>query len=222
MAFDPWNEGDPASGDPAGTLWDDIQKFKVQVRERLAGVFSDWSTATDRLTAIKLCVNAVSGFTVRDATDANDYFIINKDGFPVFKKPVIVHLHRLGAATDAFAANPVLFPGNPTETLDFAAMHTANWRVTIPAGMTGIYKVKATVNISGGAIDSWGIQIRKNGASVGPIGYSYLNAATFEYTTCIVDTVLALTAADYIEPFIVSGGGTGSVGDMQFYVERIN
>ena len=50
MAFEPWDESDPDPTDPAGTIWDDIQQFKRQVRERFIGMFSDWSTATARLT----------------------------------------------------------------------------------------------------------------------------------------------------------------------------
>lgn len=225
MAYEPWNELDPAGTDAAGTLWDDIRQFKRQVRERLIGVFSDWSTATDRLTAVKICVDGTTGLKFRNSTDASDYASIDQNGFPLFNKPVFIHMHRLGlAANNITYAGATIFPGAPTETLDPASLSAGNWRVTIPAGFGGNYRVTATCTFQLGVIGSRAIRVYKNGGVIGPMNYLYVPAATnFDYASCYLSTVLALNATDYIEPFIISApAATFDVGDMQFSVERVN
>lgn len=224
MTYEPWNELFPAGGDSAGSLWDHIQQAKRQVRERLASVFSDWSTATDRLTAIKLFVNAASGLTIRNATDTTDYVKITKDGFFHPLLPYKAALYLASAYSGTPGVGNWKFTGTPTELFDPVGFHTgANpWRFTIPTGETGKYKVTlgAKHQQTAGSLNfPHSFAIFKNGAVDQSVGF---NVSNTNVNSWWFSPVMSLNAGDYVEPYFSAYGGYSySITEAFFTIERI-
>lgn len=225
MAFEPWNELDPAGGDPAGTIWDDIQQFKRQVRERLVGMFTDWSTATDRLTITKLFVNGTNGLTFRDSTDASDIGKITKDGYVNFLKPYVCSLYLASVYSGTPGPGNFKFSGTPTEIFDPIGMHSgANpWRITVPAGEGGIYKVilGATHSQTAGTLNlPHSFSIYKNGVVLSANGFNVPNVNGNSHW---FSPIVSLAAGDYVEPYFSAYSSTTySITDGYFHLERIS
>lgn len=225
MAFEPWNESYPAGGDAAGNLWDYIQQLKRQVRERLAGMFTDWSSATDRLTITKLFVNGTNGLTFRDAADANDFGKITKDGYINFLRPYACSLYLASVYSGSPGAGNFKFSGTPTETFDPIGMHSgANpWRITVPAGEGGVYRVTlgAKHQQTAGTLNfPHSISIYKNGVALESNSF---NVSNTNINSWWFSPIFALSAGDYVEPYFSGYAGYSySITEGHFQVERIS
>lgn len=223
MAFEPWNELDPAGGDPAGTLWDDIRTLKRNIRERLAGVFPDWSTATDRITIRKLFLDAVNGLTFRDSADTTDYAKITKDGYAIFYKPYHCSLYLASVYSGTPGAGNFKLSGTPTEVFDPINMHGATpWRITIPAGEGGKYKVTlgAKFQQTAGTLNfAHSLSIYKNG--VVAESQSFVVRST-DIESHWFSPVITLAAGDYLEPYHSAYAGYSySITEGHFILERL-
>lgn len=212
MPFIPWNEASPAGSDPASTADDKIRETKIQTRERLKGLFSDWDTATDRITQEKLFVHS-NGLLIRNNVDAVSLAkVFNAGGFAEFK-PIHVVLTNSGTTQTGLVA-PAKFIDGVTEILDPHNWHDtaiSHWRVTIPANYNGIYRCSYGVSVDGGVDGaSVGIGLYKNGGNAGSNIYdAYIPAINGKRTSIYWSQAISLVATDYVEPWIIGAPFAG-------------
>lgn len=221
MPFELWNESYPTAASPAGSIWDYFQAFKRQVRERIATVFPDWGTATDRLTIQKLFVNT-GNLTIRNDNDTADIAKVYNNGGVVWTKPYICVISRGQETGDTGAAKLV---GN-TVFFDPYTWYTAD-RITVPASFGGKFKLVITAehryDYSGGTTwtgETIGYEVYKNGIAFGSpiVRYAVPRPNPYGGITSTHVRYISLNAGDYLEFYRMS---TTRPDDTRMYLQII-
>jgi len=169
MSFSAWSENDPAGSDAASSINEAATRSAVRIRERLATIIPDWSTATDRIHLEKIFLKTTNGLIFRDDGDANTHGSITDGGIVTWNKQPCCRLKKSTAYTLSNGSfGSVVFD---VEDFDVGGMHdnaVNNTRVTIPANGAGIYLYSFHTIIGfPDTVNTWTAQprIRKNGAS---------------------------------------------------------
>jgi hypothetical protein len=229
MSFTAWDEASPADGDPAGSLGTYIRSFKLQVRERLATVFGDWSSATDRITTKKIFVDGTNGLLIKKSDDTTTFGEITKDGYSYFNLPANCSIVAGSSHVVAGPSGMIKFqPTSLTELYDSLAMHNSGvspWKVTIPTGFDGLYKLTAGFSFTqttGFASQGSYFRFSKGGAGTGPVFYFY-HPGMSNNISVMFSYHVALVATNYVEPYYnISTTGNVTVSDHYFSIERLS
>jgi len=123
------------------------------------------------------------------------------------KNPYAFRVYRNSAWTAGTGANKVQFDSEDFDTgSDFDS--TTNNRFIAP--VAGFYSFTATVTVSVGAGDFYGVLLRKNGSTIAN-GQGFVTYFAFN-SMFVVTTELQLAATDYIEVFFNNGSGSSRTG----------
>jgi len=121
------------------------------------------------------------------------------------------HLYKAGAAT-GFATNT---SGVKMSTLDTAGVSGGNVAVTaasnrIVIGTTGTYHVSFTCYLqNASSAGTFGVYLYRNGVDAGFLAIA--NVPTSGATTFSINTMLNLSASDYLEVYVAASSGTPTV-----------
>jgi len=94
-----------------------------------------------------------------------------------------------------------------TETFDTDAFHSTSSntsRITIPAGKAGYYLINSQIMVDSSGSQTQG-GMRKNGSATSV--YTYYSSTTGAALLVLVNTVVYLAVADYLEIFVYQGSG---------------
>jgi hypothetical protein len=215
MAFSAWSENDPAGSDAASSINEAATRAAVRLRERLATVYPDFTTATDRIHLEKIFLKATNGLTIRDDGDTVTHATISDGGIFTFSKQPACRLSK--ASTFTTTANTFVAIPFDTEKFDIGAMHDPanNTKVTIPTAAGGLYLWQFVGDIlwPGTAANLNVIfKIRKGGATdeiIFPTDSQTVSVAAdplINNQSVSFSTIISAAAADYFEMFVQSNG----------------
>jgi len=188
------------------------------------------TTNTQTLTNKTLTTPTVSDFT----NAQHDHSATNAGG--AIGYPYGIFCSATGTACADSTWTLIPFDSNIAYNANFGsvigAWATNNSRLTVPTGQTGLYGVRASVTFPANATGFRRIQLRKNaaGSATGgtAIGTTHLPALTTASatTTVIYGRDVYLTAADYVEVFVLQSSGgslTTSTGESNtsFSINRV-
>lgn len=165
MPFSAWSETDPAGADAASTIDDAIRRAHVRVRERIEQLFSDWSTATDRVHAEKLYIHQTNGFTERNHDDTSTLRKLSSVGIQDLPLQPRCRLRR---STFTISPSNTLVPIQwDTEDFDVGTMFDSGSNTRVTIGANGLYLIMYQGRVeaneqNGGEIEA---RLRKNGST---------------------------------------------------------
>jgi hypothetical protein len=237
MPFTSWVENDPAGADAANSIDNASNRNMIRVRERMATVASDWSSATDRIHFHRLFA-PTGGFIWRNESDGADLLTLKNSGIFGFPLQPACRIRKAGGlATVDNVYSKVPFD---IEDFDVGGLHdnaVNNTRVTIPTDGTGIYRFdfacRAQLNPISSSVSQYTFQarIRKNNTTSeiqDPLYYFLIAAQGGDDNTLIYHPVnfshliQATAAADYYEIEVkVAGASSTFLHDFILNIHKV-